>query len=493
VTSQSPIREDAPSAIGAEADLRSYLATLAGDPDGLIRVSRPVSGRGEMCAVIKALEPYGSPAIWFEHVEGARLPVVMGLFGTRRRIASALGVSVRTAVRHVLDLMASPLPSPVRATQAPVQEVIVSGEDVDLADLPLSVHSRADAGRYITAGVVAAKDPETGNINTGMYRMMVTGRQTVAVNAAPTHDLGRIFAAASVARQVVPIAITIGHHPAYAIASQLKNSMDIDAHSLAGGLLGGGLPVVPARTVALDVPARAEVVLEGHVDPADRVQEGPFGEFTYYYGAAKAPVCRITAITRRADAVMHDLHPTHPEHRCLWLFPGREARLYDGVRRTVPALAGVRIPFHCGALMGYLSIKSRRRGDGKQAIFAALATDHFLKHVVVVDDDIDIFDDQQVQWAMNTRFQADRDLISVSAAAGIRMDPSASRVDTPDGADLLTAKLGFDATVPPVLAFPERADFPVAGFENIQLDQYLGALQLERVASWAQWRDRAAE
>jgi 2,5-furandicarboxylate decarboxylase 1 len=397
----------------------------------------------------------------------------MGLFGSRRRIAEALGCDVDDAMDHVLRVMAGPLPEPVEVDEAPVHDVVVSGKDVDLGDLPFGLHSKSDAGPYITSGVVLARDPQTGNLNTGMYRMMITGRNTISVNAAPDHDLGRIFATAREAGQQVPIAIVLGHHPAYAIASQLKNPPAIDVHALTGGLLGAPLAVAPAISIDLPVPARAEIVLEGVVDPRDRVNEGPFGEFSYYYGAADAPQCEITAITRRDDAFFHDLHPTHAEHLCLWLFPGREARLLEAVRRAVPAVKSVRIPFYGGALSAYLQVAKRREGDGKQAILAAFAADHFLKHVTVVDEDVDLRDDRQVLWALNVRFQADRDLMSFGHAKGIRMDPSAQRLETSYGVDTVTAKLGFDATVTLDPQFPERADLPHPGFEELDLSRYL--------------------
>jgi 2,5-furandicarboxylate decarboxylase 1 len=456
-----------------ERDLRTYLAERRQDPMSLIEVTVPVSPGPEIASVVKALEPHGKPAVLFRDVKGSGLPVLMGLFGSRRRIANALGCAVEDTLDHVLRTMSGLLPEPIVVPDAPVHDVVVRGEDVDLGDLPFALHSKSDAGPYITAGVVLARDPGTGKLNTGMYRMMITGRNTISVNAAPDHDLGRIFSTARKSGQRVPIAIVLGHHPAYAIASQFKNPTSIDVHALTGALLGGPLPVTPAVTIDLPVPARAEIVLEGVVDPGDRVDEGPFGEFSYYYGAANAPQCEITAITRREDAYFHDLHPTHAEHLCLWLFPGREARLLEAVRRAVPGTKSVRIPFYGGALSAYLQVSKRREGDGKQAVLAAFAADHFLKHVTVVDEDVDIMDEREVLWALNVRFQADRDLISLGHAKGIRMDPSAQRLQTPYGVDTLTAKLGFDATVTLEPQFPERADLPHPGFEELDLSAYL--------------------
>src|SRR5699024_4637945 len=148
-----------------------------------------------------------------------------------------------------------------------------------------------------------------------------------------------------------------------------------------------------------------------------------------YYGSAQAPICTVTAITRRSDAIFQDLHPTHAEHRCLWLYPGREARLLEAVRWSFSGVQDVRMPFMVGSFSAYVQVEKRKQSDATQAILAVLACDHFVKHVYVVDEDIDIHDDEQVLWALNVRFQAGRDLMVLTDQKGIRMDPSARRVD----------------------------------------------------------------
>jgi 2,5-furandicarboxylate decarboxylase 1 len=306
-----------------------------------------------------------------------------------------------------------------------------------------------------------------------MYRMMLTSSNQLTVNAAPDHDLGRIIARARAAGTTVPIAIVIGHHPAYLMSSQLKNPITVDAHELAGALLGTPLRVADGVTVDVPVPADAEIVLEGVIDPGAMQAEGPFGEFSYYYGATTAPVCTVTAVTRKHRPIFQDLHPTHPEHLCLWLFPGREARLLERVRMSVPGVHTVRIPFHSGGLSASISICKRHEGDGKQALLAAFAADHFLKHVVVVDEDIDIFDDARVLWATSVRVQADRDLLTFDGARGIKMDPSSARSVRGSVVDHTTAKCGVDATKRLDPVFPTAADLPPRGFEQIDVLAYL--------------------
>lgn len=475
-------------------DLREFLDQLRATND-LIEIHRPTRTDGEISAVVKEVEPAGAPAVLFHDVVDSDLPVVAGVFGTRARIASAVGQPRQGLLDHALEIInaGGPPPQTVPRDDAPVQQLVQEAEEVDLGPLPFGVHSRDDAGNYITSGVVLARDDLTGTINTGMYRMMITGHNTLTVNAAPDHDLGRVFARARAAHRLVEIAIVIGHHPAYAIASQLKNPASVDTHELVGALLAAPLRVTPGATVDLPIPADAEIVLEGRVDPADMEAEGPFGEFSYYYGSAKAPVCTVTAITRREDAIFHDLHPTHAEHRCLWLFPGREARLLEAVRRSVPGVRDVRIPFMGGSLSAYIQVEKRKQTDGTQAILAALACDHFIKHVYVVDEDIDIHDDEQVLWALNVRFQAGRDLMVLPNQKGIRMDPSARRVDPGSAAELVTDKLGFDATRPFYPGFPDRADRPVAAYADVDLGAFLDEKELQRVQTWSSFRDGAGE
>lgn len=473
------------------ADLRSYLATLEPDRE-IVTVDRPVATGAELASVVKALEPSGAPAVMFTSVRDSGWPVLMGTFGRRDRISRALGTETSAALEYALEVIESEKPASVSTDGAPVHEAVHTGDEVDLDRVPFATHSRGDAGRYITSGVVLARDPRTGNTNTGMYRMMVTGQRSITVNAAPDHDLGRIFAAARTTGESVPVAVVIGHHPAYLVASQLKNPPTVDSHRLAGRLLGEPLRVTPGVTVDLPIPADAELVLEGHVRPADLIQEGPFGEFTYHYGQANAPECHITAVTHRHEPIFLDLHPTHTEHLCLWLYPGREARLLDAARRAVPGTLDVRIPFHGGSLSAFISVEKRKEGDGKQAILAAFATDHFLKHVVVVDGDIDIHDTAQVLWASHTRFQADRDMVELAGAKGIRMDPTAEQFSTPFGTDTQTAKLGMDATRP-LIGFPERADLPHPGLETVDLSGYLNDQTLAEIGRLDDARRRLDE
>ena len=203
-----------------------------------------------------------------------------------------------------------------------------------------------------------------------------------------------------------------------------------------GALAGEAMEVVPAETMDLKVPARAEIILEGEILPFERVDEGPFGEFTgYSLGSRKREVFHVKAMTHRKDALLHDIAVGHLDHLLLSTIP-MEANLFRAVKAMVPSVKAVRIP---APFTVYVSIEKKTEGQGKNAILAVLGSDLYMKHVIVVDHDIDIFNDQRVQWAVGTRCQADRDVMIISNVGGSDLDPS----DLKDG---VTAKMGIDAS-----------------------------------------------
>lgn len=456
-------------------DLRSYLTELEGlTAPSLVRVPREVDPVHELSAVVKALEGHGTPAVYFERVKGSTMPVVSGLFGTRDRIALALERGRAECVEWFIEALANPIDARV-VDAGPVQEVRMVGEEVDLGDLPIGVHSALDGGRYLSSGCVMVRDPATDNVNLGMYRMKILDRNHVAIRAAAPHDLAKVINSGSERHEPIDFAIVIGHHPAVMIASQAKNAMTLDAFSLAGALLGQSLELTQGLTVDLNIPAYAEIVLEGRIHPWAPVEDGPFGEFTYYYGANSGYQCEITAVTRRQDAIFLDLHPTHPEHSCLWIFPGREARMLQYLRNVVPSVRAVHIPIHGAGMIVYISIDKLGEGEPRRALLAALTVDNYIKHAVIVDSDVDVFDDRQVIWALNLRFQGDRDMIVLPNSTGVRLDPTSYTTTDRFTRGGLTTKVGFDATVPLGVEFPVRADLPPAGYETLDLASYLAS------------------
>jgi 2,5-furandicarboxylate decarboxylase 1 len=436
-------------------DLRSYIQDLQNaQPETVVRVLNSVDPAHGLAEMVKLAEDKGNPVFVFEKVNGSALPVISGLYASRERVALALGVPAERATQHYLQCLTTGRPTQ-RTQYAPVRKCLQLGQEVNLSDLPVVTHAPLDSARYITAGVGLARDPETSAVNAGIYRLQILDRNHFTVGADADHDLGQLIAEAGKRGQTVPFAVVIGHHPAFTLASQGGHPRSVDSLGIAGSLLGESLRVVPGLTVDFDVPADAEIVIEGFITPAETAHDGPFGEFTYYYGEGSAPVCTATAIYRRNDAIYVDLHNAHVEHRCLFIHPGSEARLHAAVHKVAPSLTRVYMPFSAAGLHAVVVLRNPVVGEVAATVKAAF--DHpglMLKQVTVVDDDIDPADPDQVNWALATRFQADADLMLFECQDGLSLDPSSLRVD----GTRRTTKLGLDATAALHLRDFPRAD-----------------------------------
>ncbi len=455
----------------AARDLREFIqrARDAGEP--VIRIEREVTPVHELSAVVKAFEREGNPILVFENVEGSELPVVDGVFGSRERIALALGIDVRSLTESYLSRLAHPL-EPERVPEARSQEV-TNTDAIDLGALPICVHAPLDAGRYITSGVCLARDPQSGAVNSGIYRIMVKGKDRVTLSVDPDDDLARILTGARERGESVDVAIVVGGHPAIAVASQAKIPIEIDSLAVTGALVGSPLRVHDGVTVDLPVPADADVVIEGRVRTTPGEHEGPFGEFSYYYGESVGWVCDVTAITRRSDAIWLDIHPTHREHRILAFAPAHEARLLQALRASRAAVQAVHIPTESAGLIACISVRKRHDGEPRQIAMNAFSVDSLVKHVVIVDDDVDVTNPGEVAWALALRVQADRDILMIPYATGIAEDPSSygygSRID-PRG---LVTKTAIDATMPLEADLPPRADELPARYADLDPRDYL--------------------
>lgn len=427
----------------------------------------------ELSAVVKAFERRGNPILVFENVDGAELPVIDGVFGSRKRIALALGVDVQSLTETYIERLAHPL-DPEFVAEAKAQEV-VNSEAVDLGELPICVHAPLDAGRYITSGVCLARDQESGAINTGIYRIMLKAKDRVTLSVDPGDDLARILTRARERGEGVDVAIVVGGHPAIAIASQAKIPIDVDSLAVTGALLGAPLRVRDAITVDLPVPADADVVIEGRVQTGPGEAEGPFGEFSYYYGTSTGWVCEVTAVTRRSDAIWLDIHPTHREHRILAFAPAHEARLLQALRASRMAVRAVHIPTESAGLIACISLRKRHDGEPRQVAITALGVDSLIKHVVIVDDDVDVTDPGEVAWALAVRLQADRDILMIPNAMGIAEDPSSYGFGSRLERRGMVTKTAIDATMPLEADIPPRADELPERYANLDPRDYLSS------------------
>jgi UbiD family decarboxylase len=448
-------------------DLRAFIADLeAKSPEKVARVSRAISPRYEISALLTHLEKRKRlPLLYFENVSGYDAPVVINAQATRDLLSAAMECSTHDLARQFAERQAKPLP-PVTVDNAAVQEVVELGDDVDLTRVPLLTHYDVNAAPYITAGIVVAVDPDSGVRNTSYNRLMMAGKRELRIFMAVGRHLWTLHNKLERRNEALPVAIVVGVHPLFSLGAQALTPADEDEYAVIGGLMNEPLRVVPAKTVPILVPADAEMIIEGSLLPNVRRSEGPFGEFTGHAVAQdERPVIEISAVTHRNNYIFQDIHAGYTEHKLMGAVP-REAALLKAVRQTVPTVKNVCLPpsgncrFHA-----YVSIAKRTPGQAKNAICAAFAADMLLKHVVIVDEEIDVFDEQQVLWAVANRFQADRDLVVIANAQGSELDPSAA----PGG---VNAKMGLDATKP-LTGFPPELRVPEPVMAKIRLEDFL--------------------
>jgi 2,5-furandicarboxylate decarboxylase 1 len=452
----------APVASGhnASPDLRSWLQRLV-TTDRLVVAREGVSLIDELAAVSKKLEL--EQAVLFPAPGGHPIPVVANLFADRNWIADSLHVPADQLLSRFQRAVRHPLPW-VEMPAAPVHDVIHREVDL-LRQLPIPKHNEHDSGPYITAALLIARNPKTGIQNVSIHRCQVSGPDRIGVLLLPRHTK-HYFRMAEEAGEALEIALVIGVHPACILASQAIAALDCDEMEIAGALLGQPIEMVKCGTNRVRVPAHAEIVIEGRILPKVREPEGPFGEFPQYYGPrADREVIQVDAITHRRNPIFHTIVGGGVEHLLLGAIP-REATLLDHLQRSFPSVRDVRLP-RGGTCRYHLAVKIDKTsaGEPKNIIMGAFGGHYDIKQVVVVDMDVDIDDPTEIEWAIATRFQADRDLVVVSGAQGSKLDPSS--------ADGISAKMGIDATKPLSTEPMEFKRIHVKGVEDVDLGRLL--------------------
>lgn len=436
-------------------NLRTFLAELeAKTPEDLWRIGEEVDPAYEITALVLELERRGEyPVLWFERVRGSRFPVVTNVFADRRRYALALGLPPEGLLEGWVGRGDRRFPPVVRPT-GPVRDVVRTGADVDLEALPVIDHFAEDAGPYITNGIVIARDPDTGVRNASFHRMQRRGRTRLGTSLHSRRHLWDYQRRAEARGEALPVVVVIGAHPLFHFGSGLwKGPIEADEYEVAGGFFGEPLPITPGLTVPVESPCEAEFVLEGHLLAGVREPEGPFAEFTGYASERSTQhVIEVTAISHRRDAIYQDVvGGISAEHTQLLAVP-QEARMLKVLRQHYPGVRGVSYPqsgtcrLHC-----YVSFTPTAEGQARNLAMTAFGEDLALKLVVVVDDDVDVYREPEVLWAVATRMQADRDVFVVDNAMGAILDPS-TRAGT-------TAKMAIDATRP-LGPFPRRHTVP---------------------------------
>lgn len=458
-----------PEAVHPNLPVAAPITTLRGWLDDLVAhdrlaIIRPgIKLRHELAAISKRLD--GRKATFFPSPDGHAMPVVSGLLCDRTWIADAMGVTADAVLRRFGDAAANPLPWREVST-GPVQEVVHN--HVHLTQLlPIPTHNELDSGPYVSAGLLIARNPRTGIQNVAIHRCQINAPDELGMLLLPRHTLA-FYGEAEDASEALEIAIVIGCDPLTSLASQAIAPLDFDELTIAGALHGEPLEVVKCLTNAVRVPAAAEIVLEGRILPRRRAPEGPFGEFPQYYGErAERHVAKIDRITHRRDAIFHTIVGGANEHLLLGAIP-REATLLGHLRRNFPNVLDVHLSMGgVGRYVLYVKLRKRQEGEAKNVIMGAFASHYDLKHVIVVDEDVDIHDPREVEWAVVTRSQADQDLLIVANAQGSKLDPSSR--------DGVSAKMGIDATIPLSAPAGKFTRIRVPGEESVDLSAVIDA------------------
>jgi 2,5-furandicarboxylate decarboxylase 1 len=421
------------------SSLRDFLDSLpAGE---MLRVTDPVEADYYKTALALELDArQRSPVIRFDHPAGWDVPIVTNLFADRTRIARMAGTDRAGFNAVFADALEHLIPAKVIAG-GPVHEVVQTGDDVDVQQLPISRHFQGDAGRYISSGILVCKDPDTGVRNLSFQRLQMKGRNRFG---ASLHSRGHIWEhlqRCEARGKNLEVAVVIGCDPAIYLAGAAKVAMEVDEFALAGALLKRPVELVKCKTIDVEVPADAEYVLEGEILGGVQEDEGPFGEYTGYSTfRSTRNVFVVKAVTRKSKPIFLDIVPGLSNEHLLLGRSAKEAHVFTRLKELVPNLVALNYPKSGTHFHAYISLHKSAEGQARHALMLLFGLDSYIKFAVAVDADVDVYQDSEVLWAMATRFQADTDMFMVPKVFCNRLDPSS--------VDGMSAKLGIDATAP---------------------------------------------
>lgn len=473
---------------GGALNFRDYLADLERCSPGDMLQSRAQvdPSRFGVTAALQRLEQLGRfPLVLFERPldlngDVSRFPLATNIYATRERCARALGLEFDQAYEELgleyarrEERRIAPLVIPHEA--APVKQVVQVGEAVDLRRFPIVRHHRMDGGPYIDMTPIM-RDPDSGAYNVAFLRNQYRGPRKLGIHMSPRHNW-QIARKHEEAGKPTPVAIVVGHHPAFYIGALNVSPFGEDDYEVIGSIGGRPLRLTPSETWGEDflVPADAEIVIEGEILPGVREAEGPFGEFPGTYGPQRVRwIIDVKAITHRENAIYQDIFVGHRDNWVLGSFP-KEGSIFNRIKGVVPTVKAVHLPtsgvgrFHC-----YISIDKKVDGESKQAALIALGAVDFVKHVFVVDADVDVYREEEVLWAVATRVQADQDVDIIKNVKGATLDPSQTD-------DIMGAKMIVDATRPVRRPFEARIDVPADIVDATDLNEIFPSDQLARL------------
>jgi 2,5-furandicarboxylate decarboxylase 1 len=462
--------------MGPMKDFRSFLQIYEREyPELVVHVWEEVDARWEASAIaIKSQKELPEAPVFIFHrlrtADGrvSPYPLVLNLFASRQRSAFAAGSSFERVSRDLFARRADRIqPTVVSRSEAPVKQVVKTGDAVDLRELPAIVHAAWDPGPYVSAGFLTTYDPDTGVDNCGLQRGWLYDEREIRVfPAQASHNflnLQKVEGQGDDPR----VAFWTGHHPLAYIGAEAKLGYPESHWDAAGGLLGEPLRLVPSETLGEDflVPADAEWVIEGVVPCGKRKPEGPFGEYTGYFGGQRLnPYMNVTCISHREGAYWFSIITGYAEDGIGGL--RREGYVFDLVRRVVPQVTNVYRPAICPYYM-YIQLRKTHDWQPRALITAALSAPEDFKYVFVFDEDVDIFDEQEVQWAIGTRSDWARDLIVIPDMRAPNLDPASGGLG-------LGTRVGIDCTKPaPPGVYEQRSFIPAEVMERIRLQDFL--------------------
>ena len=382
--------------------------------------------------ISKVLRKYPRETVIVENPEGYDMSIITGICNTREKIAESINCEVSEITERIIDAMENP----IKVDKFKDFEDY-NTYDADLSKIPILTHYKRDGGAYITAGVVFARDPESGIQNASIHRMMLVDNNTLVIRIVP-RNLYTYFQNAQKKGEDLKIAIAIGMDPAILLSSTTSIPIDYDEMEVANAFKNGELELI--RCGEVNVP-EADIILEGKISVTDTLAEGPFVDLTDTYDIIRdQPVIKLSKMhIKKENPKYHAIVPAGFEHKLLQGLP-QEPRIFKAVKNAVPTVENVVLTEGgCCWLHAVISIKKQTEGDGKNAIMAALSAHPSLKHCVVVDSDVDVFNIEDVEYAIATRVKGDRDIMIISNVRGSSLDPVAE-------SDGTTTKIGVDAT-----------------------------------------------
>ncbi|HEX9145293.1 MAG TPA: UbiD family decarboxylase [Candidatus Binatia bacterium] len=422
----------------ATLDLRHFLDLLKRNGE-LLSVSDEVDLRFELSEWLRQFDRIQGPALLFERIKGHSMKVAGNLVGTRKRLALAFGLRNDEKLLETYRKRRTVAIKPRRMKDGPVKAVIIrDAKKIDLNALPIPIYHEGDGGPYITCGILTATDPFTGLRSMGLHRLQIQGKTRLGVHLT-NPPISSFAVNAEKSGRALDIAISLGVHPIILLASVVTSPVE-DKLAIASSLLGHPLALTKCETSDVDIPVHAELVIEGKILPHQRQLEGPFGETSGYYFSDQSHVIEVTAIAHRTNPILQALHPTTQEVALLG-GPAGEAEIIQMLKDKGYEVQELVLTAPSNRTHAILSLRKNHESEPRQLLHFLLAGVPFIKHAVVVDDDVNIQDTRDVEWALATRFQGDKDLVVIPNLRGRSIDPSRKE-------GLLTTKVGIDATVP---------------------------------------------